>query len=72
MNFSKDKIFFKKFEEEYNFKRILFNSLKFNIMQDCTLHREDKKWSKELSLCHKLRFSITYIFATQCRKPLIF
>ena len=26
--------------------------------------------SKELSLCHKLsRFSNTYIFATQCRRP---
>ena len=27
---------------------------------------------KELSFCHKLRFSNTYIFLTQCRWPLIF
>jgi len=27
---------------------------------------------KELSLCHKLWFLITYIFGTKCRKPLIF
>ena len=26
----------------------------------------------ELSLCHKLRFSYPYIFATQCRRPKIF
>ena len=26
--------------------------------------------TKELSLWHKLRFSDTYIFATQCRRPL--
>ena len=27
---------------------------------------------KELSFCHKLYFSNLYIFATQCRRPLIF
>ena len=27
------------------------------------------KLTKELSPCHKLRFSNTYIFATQCRRP---
>ena len=29
-------------------------------------------FAKELSLCHKLRFCNPYIFATQCRRPLIF
>ena len=40
---------------------------------------QDKEWkysvfqkSKELSLCHKLWFSNPYIFATQCRRSLIF
>ena len=28
--------------------------------------------AKELSLCHKLRFDNTYIFATQCRRLKIF
>ena len=28
-----------------------------------------KEFAKELSLCHKLRFSNNYIFATQCRRP---
>ena len=27
---------------------------------------------KELSFCHKLYFSNLYIFATQCRRPVIF
>ena len=27
---------------------------------------------KELSFCHKLYFSNLFIFATQCRRPLIF
>ena len=27
---------------------------------------------KKLSFCHKLEFSNIYIFATQCRRPLIF
>ena len=27
---------------------------------------------KELSFCHKLKFSNLYIFATKCRRPLIF
>ena len=27
---------------------------------------------KELSFCHKLRFSNPYFFSTQCRWPLIF
>ena len=29
-----------------------------------------KRW--ELSFCHKLWFSKSYIFATQCRRPLLF
>ena len=28
--------------------------------------------AKELSLCHKLKFSNPNIFATQCRRPYIF
>ena len=28
--------------------------------------------SKEMSFCHKLRFSYCYIFLIQCRRPLIF
>ena len=31
-----------------------------------------RKISKELSFCHELYFSNLYIFATQCRRPLIF
>ena len=27
---------------------------------------------KELSLCHKIKYSCSYILATQCRRPLIF
>ena len=27
---------------------------------------------KELSFCHKLKYSYPYIFATQCRRPYIF
>ena len=31
-----------------------------------------KRQRKELSFCHKFRFSNSYIFAIQCRRPLIF
>ena len=30
------------------------------------------QYAKELSFCHKLYFSNLYIFAIQCRRPLIF
>ena len=30
------------------------------------------KWGKELNFCHKLNFSNPYIFATRCRRPLIY
>ena len=39
-----------------------------------TFHNKNycKKYSNELTLCHKLWFSNPNIFGTQCRKPLIF
>ena len=38
------------------------------------LHKRFSKWYeiKELSLCHKLCFSKSYIFGFQCRRPKIF
>ena len=35
-------------------------------------HLKNLYEAKELSLWYKLRFSNTYIFATQCRRPQIF
>ena len=31
-----------------------------------------KTFLKELSFCHKLKYSYPYILATQCRRPYIF
>ena len=53
------------------FKEYLYNSI---ILKNIFLSRNYKFdfITKEVSFCHKLKYSYPYILATQCRRPKIF
>ena len=53
-----------------NFQRVL----NITMSRLCPISglRRDQVYTKELSLCHKLRFSNLYIFGTKCCRPQIF